>query len=186
MATLNGMAYPSLGLLTNTGGITPQNGGDSFSLKSSWDASLRARVECLVRPDILLYGTGGAAWLHVESTSTCNTGSNNGIPCTDPLPIGQLLTPLTITDGTTRLGWTIGGGIEAMLGSNWIARAEYRYASFGTISNTDNRPTTPEGTLVFGAPQVSSVAYDLRLATQTVTFGLGYKFDSNGVMTTRY
>src|SRR5450631_192091 len=43
MATLNGMAYPSLGLLTNTGGITPQNGGVSFSLKSSWDASQRAR-----------------------------------------------------------------------------------------------------------------------------------------------
>jgi len=97
----------------------------------------------------------------------------------------QLLTPLTITNDTTRLGWTLGGGIEAMLGSNWIARAEYRYASFGTIRNTDNRSTTPVGTTIFG-PGVSTVAYDLRLATQTVTFGLSYKFGDYGALTTRY
>ena len=183
--TLAGMAYPSLDFLTSLGGFTPQNGGDSFSFKSTWDASLRARVGYAVRPDILLYGTGGPAWLHVESTSTCSHGTPD-LPCAILPPVGQLLTPLNITDSTTRLGWTLGGGIEAMLGSNWIARAEYRYASFGTISNVDNRTTTPTGTTVFGGVVPASVAYDLRLATQTVTFGVSYKFGSYGAVTTRY
>lgn len=185
--TLAGAAYPSIGLLTSINVFTPQNGGDTFSLKSSWDTSLRARLGYLVRPNILLYGTGGPAWLHVESTSTCSHGSvGGGLPCVTGAPQGQLLTPLNITDESTKLGWTLGGGIEGMFGSNWIARAEYRYASFGTISNIDNRSTTPSGTAVFGAPVVSTVAYDLRLATQTVTFGLSYKFGSNGMVTTRY
>jgi opacity protein-like surface antigen len=73
-----------------------------------------------------------------------------------------------------------------MLGSNWIARAEYRYASFGTIGNIDNRTTTPSGTAVFGAVVPSVVAYDLRLATQTVTFGVSYKFGTYGAVTARY
>lgn len=186
--TFAGAAYPSIGFLTNVGGVfTPQNGGDSFSLKSSWDASLRARLGFLVRPDILLYGTGGPAWLHVESTSVCSHGNTgSGLTCATVAPLGQLFTPLNITDETTKLGWTLGGGIEAMLGSNWIARAEYRYASFGTISNIDNRVTTPSGTTLFGAPVASSVAYDLRLATQTVVFGLSYKFGSNSALTARY
>ena len=183
--TLAGMAYPSLDFLTSLGGFTPQNGGDSFSFKSTWDASLRARAGYAVRPDILLYGTGGPAWLHVESTSTCSHGTPN-LPCAILPPFGQLLTPLNITDSTTMLGWTLGGGLEAMLGSNWIARAEYRYASFGTIGNIDNRTTTPSGTAVFGAVVPSVVAYDLRLATQTVTFGVSYKFGTYGAVTARY
>jgi outer membrane immunogenic protein len=183
--TLAGMAYPSLDFLTSLGGFTPQNGGDSFSFKSTWDASLRARVGYAIRPDILLYATGGPAWLHVESTSTCSHGTGN-LPCAILPPFGQLLTPLNITDSATRLGWTLGGGIEAMLGSNWIARAEYRYASFGTIHNIDNRTTTPAGTTVFGGVVPAIVGYDLRLATQTVTFGLSYKFGSYGPVTARY
>ncbi len=39
-----------------------------------------------------------------------------------------------ITIGDTRLGYTIGGGIETQLVGNWFARGEYRYADFGTGS----------------------------------------------------
>jgi outer membrane immunogenic protein len=182
-STINGASYPALSGLTTAGGLTPQTGGDSFSLKSSWDASARARLGFLVRPDVLLYGTGGAAWIHMESTSVCNAGSSLVI-CTIGPPFGALFVPGTVTDGTTKLGWTLGGGIEAMLGSNWIVRADYRYTSYGTISNTDNRQGTPSAVLIFGVPNTitSFVAYDLRVATQTVTFGLGYKFDSSSLV----
>ena len=39
-----------------------------------------------------------------------------------------------ITIGDTRLGYTIGGGIETQVVGNWFARGEYRYADFGTGS----------------------------------------------------
>jgi outer membrane immunogenic protein len=69
-----------------------------------------------------------------------------------------------------RAGWTAGGGIESMLGSNWMARAEYRFADFGTRSNTDIR------TGALGAV----ASYDLRLTTHTAQFGIAYKFDWSG------
>ena len=52
-------------------------------------------------------------------------------------------------------------------GSNWIARAEYRYADYGRFSDTDVR------TAVLG---VQTVNYDTTVRTHTATFGLAYKF----------
>ena len=54
-----------------------------------------------------------------------------------------------------------------MLGYNWILRGEYRYADFGTISNTDTRNF---------APAFITITDTLRLRTQTATFGVAYKF----------
>jgi len=83
-----------------------------------------------------------------------------------------LLAPSVITDSATRLGWTVGAGIETMLWQNWIVRGEYRYADFGTITNTDTRACAP------GNCVPSSLAFTdtLRLRTQTATFGIAYKF----------
>src|SRR6266481_9387501 len=44
---------------------------DSLSVKTTWDASLRARIGYLFTPSTLLYATGGAAWQHDEVTSNC-------------------------------------------------------------------------------------------------------------------
>jgi outer membrane immunogenic protein len=59
-----------------------------------------------------------------------------------------------------------------MLWANWMVRFEYRYANFGTISNTDLR-TCPTGC---GAPFTETVGYDVKLQTHTATFGFAYKF----------
>jgi outer membrane immunogenic protein len=156
-STLNAMFYPSSA--TGILGI----GGSTFSVKTTWDASLRGRVGYLVTPTVLAYATGGAAWLHVESTSTCNPLSPE-----DCGPGG--FSPSVITNSRTKLGWTVGAGFEAMLWSNWVARAEYRYADFGTISHTDTRTAPPP----IASPEVAS--YDLTVRTHTATFGLAYKF----------
>jgi outer membrane immunogenic protein len=159
--TLHG-SFPS----TNGIGIGAY-GGNNFSVKTTWDASVRGRIGYIVTPMVLAYATGGPAWLHVEATSNCGTagflacGPNN-------------FSPATLTNSTTKMGWTIGGGVEAALGYNWIARAEYRYADFGTISNTDVRAG---GVNVGGGPL--TVAYDLAITTHIATFGLAYKFARN-------
>jgi outer membrane immunogenic protein len=61
----------------------------------------------------------------------------------------------------------VGGGLEAMLTPNWIARGEYRYSDYGTVSNTDVR-TSPTG--------IQTVKYDLSTKIHVATFGLAYKF----------
>jgi outer membrane immunogenic protein len=149
-------------------GISNFDGQDSFVVKTGWDASLRGRLGFLVSPSFLVYGTGGAAWQHIEATSTCSTVADTRTTC-----FPGFLAPSVITDSTTKLGFTVGAGIETMLSHNWIVRGEYRYADFGTITNTDTR-ACGAGCAGFG----SSLAFTdtLRLRTQTATFGIAYKF----------
>ena len=132
---------------------------DSFAIRTTWDASMRGRVGWLVTPTSLVYATGGGAWQHFETTSTCVIAINCGG-----------LTPPVVTNAATKAGWTIGGGLETALGANWFARGDYRYADFGTSSFTINR-------LGF------STNFDLALRTHTATFGLSYKFGGLGALT---
>src|SRR5204863_1359671 len=122
----NGAAYP--GALFFRTGLA----ADSFTVKTGWDASLRARAGYLVTPSVMIYTTGGPAWLRVTSTSICGTSV---ISSSGP----SLFGPGTIAHSTTKLGATVGGGVEVRAWSRWVARAEYRYSDFGTVSNTDTR-----------------------------------------------
>jgi len=155
---LNPVLYPSSGFVG-----APLS---SFAVGTKWDASARARVGYLVDPAVLLYATGGPAWLSLEQTSSCGSPS---------CPAGGLA-PAAIVDSATRLGWTIGGGIEAVLWSNWVARAEYRYADFGHVSFTDTRTCPPGGPGCGPLGDTRVVSTDLHPTTHTATFGLAYKF----------
>ena len=130
--------------------------GDNFALRTGWDGSARARLGFLVTPSALVYATGGAAWQHYDVTSTCA-----------PLLTGGVClfgAPGVITISDTRLGYTIGGGIETQLVGNWFARGEYRYADFGTGSYQ----------LARTAPAVVD-NFNIRLRTHTALLGFSYK-----------
>jgi len=156
--TLSGEWYPGavLGFITNAS-------NSSFSVTTSWDASIRERVGFLVTPNFLVYATGGAAWLHEDATSSCPTTINTACQT-------GAASPALITNSTTRLGWTIGGGLEAHLWGNWLVRGEYRYSDYGTWQNTDAR------TFVVAQTPLN-VGYAVRVQTNTATVGLAYKFD---------
>lgn len=157
-SSINGVPLPGAGLFSFDN--VP---GDSFAVKTSWDASARARVGYLVTPGLLLYATGGAAWQRIESTSTC--GPKNGFfSC----GVGNNFTSV-ITDSTTKLGYTIGGGAETMVDGHWLVRAEFRYSDFGTITNNDVRTDLP-------STQLLTTSYKLRLTTETALAGVAYKF----------
>lgn len=65
-------------------------------------------------------------------------------------------------------GWTIGGGIEYAITNNWTARAEYRYADYGSFTDYP-----------YSAPGTSSTHHE---TTNAVRLGFSYKFDSFGPM----
>jgi outer membrane immunogenic protein len=161
--TKAGGPYPGTAFV---GGGSPTN---AFSVKTTWDASIRARGGYLIDPAVLLYGTAGASWIHVETTSNCSTLLAADGRCA----VGGFpgLSPANITDSQNKLGYTVGAGIETMLWPNWIARAEYRFADYGKFSNTDIRNA---------ATGTQTVAYDTSLRTHTATFGLAYKFGNSG------
>ena len=139
--------------------------GDTFSVRTTWDASVRGRVGVLATPAVLFYATGGPAWLNFQSTSSCSL-----------VPAGlcfATMAPLSITNTTTKIGYTVGGGGESRLWSNWFVRGEYRFADYGTTSYVNTVVNAPGGGV---GPFLYKDTYSLRMQTHTVTFGFSYKF----------
>ena len=135
-------------------------GLDTSTVKQTWDGSLRGRFGYLVTPTVLLFGTGGVAFTHIEATAFCGTPFAVGW-CT-VTNVGR-----ADTQSADRVGWTAGAGIEAMFAMHWLFRAEYRYADYGTWSTT-----LMQGPL----SNIDALSADIRLRTHTVQFGIAYKF----------
>jgi outer membrane immunogenic protein len=123
---------------------------DSTSFKETWDGSVRGRLGYLLAPTWLVYATGGASWLHVSANAICSVGT---------CPVGGG----SFTNTNTRSGWTVGGGVETVVWTNWLLRAEYRYADYGTWNSS-----------FFTAPAVT--VSSAKITTNTALVGLAYKF----------
>jgi outer membrane immunogenic protein len=161
--TITGMVFPGGPFLASG------DSGDSFQVRSRWDASARARLGYLATPSTLFYLTAGAAWLNFDATATCGAANEQAtcFPLDPP--------PFSITSSATKAGWTVGAGIETLLWSNWFVRAEYRYADFGNVSFADSifapRPRDPHND-----PTTTTATFDVHMQTHTALFGIGYRF----------
>jgi outer membrane immunogenic protein len=98
----------------------------SRSLKFDELATARARLGYLVLPDLLVYGTGGAAWGHSELTGTVSF-----------FPPGSGF--------ANNFGWAAGGGLEYKL---WhvLVRAEYLHYDFARTTYVTPAFTTSAAT----------------------------------------
>jgi outer membrane immunogenic protein len=137
---------------------------DSTEISDRWDGGIRARLGYLVRPDWLLFATAGPSWMSVKATVTCGNPSNW---CSG----ANLASARTDSTTKTLTGWTIGGGLEAAVTSNLMLRVEYRYAQYA-----DDHVYLLQGGAV-GGTNVDAVDANIdKVRTQTVLFGLAYKF----------
>ena len=109
--------------------------------------SIRGRLGIAV-DRALFYATGGAAFGGLRNTYV-NT-----------------LNGATDSISHTRVGYTVGGGVEYAITNNWSLRGEYRYTDFGTY--TDNL-----GNSTAGGVNVRHHESDNR-----VQAGFSYKFDT--------
>ncbi len=94
----------------------------SNTTKMPWEAAVRGRLGWVWK-ESLLYIAGGAAWGNFKSTFTTPSGS-------DYTPSGSQSFSNTLTGGT------IGAGVEYKPIKHWIGRAEYRYATYGSTSDS--------------------------------------------------
>jgi outer membrane immunogenic protein len=148
---------------TVSGGVPSITNGDTAAVNLSWDASVRARLGTLVRPDTLIFGTAGLALQQVEMVATCN---NNGLTtyCTQPPGVPHFDSQTLILPG-----WTVGAGVEHLLAPNWLVRLEYRFADFGQANPTFFAYNLGGG----GDDRVLTHIY---VRTHTVSLGAAYKF----------
>ena len=122
-------------------------GGLNDSMKQNIQGSVRGRLGIAV-DRALFYATGGVAFGGID-----NTYSNT-------------LNGLTDSTSHTRVGYTVGGGVEYAFTNNWSLRAEYRYTDFGTFSDNLANATA-------GGVNVRHHESDNR-----VQAGFSYKFDT--------
>lgn len=185
-AVFHGSPYPVNLLFGSPAVPLGASPNDEFKVKTTWDGSARLRAGWLPNPSMLLYLTGGLAWAHLEVTSVCASvfqenqrpGDPNVSNCAPGNYFSGTLGPAVITHSAVKLGWTVGAGVDMLLGSGWVARAQYRFSDFGYVgfapfSFTDTRTCT-------GCPSTTSspltVSYELPVMQHNFEVGLAYKF----------
>jgi outer membrane immunogenic protein len=101
--------------------------GTSFALEESleWFGTVRGRAGVLVTPRVLLYATGGLAYGSIKSSGVLTGFTANGAAIS---ALGS--------NSQTRVGWTVGAGVEGMITGNWSAKLEYLYMDLGSFSPT--------------------------------------------------
>ena len=112
-----------------------------------------------VNDNIMVYATGGAAWVDAQTTVGLNCDCGCGV---------NSLTPFTgsATTSAFKTGWVAGAGIEWMPVRNWILRAEYLHVDAGSLTATLDGSATCNCT----ASATQNLRYDI------VRAGFSYKF----------
>jgi outer membrane immunogenic protein len=139
-----------------------------LSQKLEWYGTFRGRVGALFTPTILGYVTGGLAYGEVSTA-----GAVSGTNITGPNGTNTvILTPVAAAfgDRSTKAGWTIGAGLEGIIGGNWTAKVEYLYIDLGNFSGAFVTPVTAPS----GAPV--TVRYSSHITDNILRVGFNYRF----------
>jgi outer membrane immunogenic protein len=115
-------------------------GGNTCSFEDKWFATTRGRIGYGGWNSFMPYITGGAAFANDRAS---NSGSGSA-------------------DSATRIGWTLGAGVEYAIFSSWSVKLEYLYADLGKDRCNSCVPGP-------GADQVS-------FKNSIVRAGLNYRF----------
>jgi outer membrane immunogenic protein len=148
---------------------------ESFNgtLKQTWDSSIRARAGFLYSPWILVYATGGVAFGEVSGSF----GYSASITYTAP-GVAVPTTSGGMTWSDTRVGWTVGGGVETEVAAGWKVRVEYRYTDLGTYSKNIPLAFSCTGAGICPTPTIISTNAQVNLhpTFQTIRVGLAFNF----------
>lgn len=90
-----------------------------------WFGTLRLRAGFLATDAMLIYATGGLAWGNVDSHVRVDFDDDG-------------VTDVSGGDSETRMGWTLGGGLEYKVSQVVSVKAEYLYVDLGD-ENVINR-----------------------------------------------
>jgi outer membrane immunogenic protein len=86
-----------------------------------WMSTARGRLGVTFDTANLFYVTGGVAFANFSDFWGAPTSGAR----------------FTMSSDFTRVGWTVGGGVERMFTPHWIGRIEALYSDFGTETTTD-------------------------------------------------
>ena len=121
----------------------------------------------------MVYAKGGAAWAHDKyqfngqvSTTACGLVQFVPLPPTCAFSNPTVVTPFNFGASETRVGWTVGAGVEWAFWDNWSVKLEYDYLDFGSRTVAFNDP-------LLGADNIS-----VSQRISEVKLGVNYRFGS--------
>lgn len=113
----------------------------STSYDIDWTASLRPKLGYAFNNRFLAYATGGLALARETQWRDQYVSDMHD----ESRPYGEKTTVASTEKASaTRLGFTLGGGLEYALSDNWSVKADYAYSHFG--KNSFKFKTASEGT----------------------------------------
>jgi outer membrane immunogenic protein len=133
----------------------------TFNQKVDWFGTVRGKGGILFTPSVLGYVTGGGAYGEIKSAFTLANTTNSAV----------------LTDSVTKGGFAVGGGVEALFASNWLARVEYLYVDFGKVGTG--------GALLVGANNFHDTNTS-RVYENIVRAAISYKFGGPAPVVAKY
>jgi outer membrane immunogenic protein len=132
--------------------------------KLEWFGTVRGRAGILATPRVLFYATGGLAYGSIKTNAALAGVTNGGVAITS---VGSS------TD--TRVGWTVGAGVEGKITQNWSAKLEYLYMDLGSFNG---------GTYTLAPASAIGVRTDSDFRDHILRAGINYTF--GGPVVARY
>ncbi len=137
--------------------FVPASGGlgaETFhsDFRSRWLATFRGRFGWLATPDVLIYGTGGLAVANIETNDSVFFAATQSVN--------------SVSDSSTRIGWTAGAGVEWMFFPQWSVKVEYLFVD---LSGFDKVSTN-----TFNSS--AAILHDHHLTENIVRAGLNFHF----------
>jgi outer membrane immunogenic protein len=119
----------------------------------------------------MVYAKGGAAWARDKyqfngqvSTTACGLAQSVPLPPQCVFTNPTIVNPFNFSASETRIGWTVGAGVEWAFWDNWSVKLEYDFLDFSSRTVTFNDP-------LLGAANIS---IDQRI--NEVKLGVNYRF----------
>ncbi len=91
----------------------------------NWFGTVRPRLGYTVRPNVLVYATGGLAYGNASYSANTNFIPGSGGIANEQYPASF---------STMKVGWAVGGGVEYAVSKCWTVKAEYMYMDLGSES----------------------------------------------------
>jgi iron complex outermembrane receptor protein len=133
--------------------------------KLEWFGTLRGRFGTTVTPNAVAYVTGGLAVGEIMTAGTIFGFDAAGDFINTGFGIHR-----------TRLGWTVGGGVEGHLIGNWTGKIEYLHMDFGSFTVTPGLESNATVAATFTS----------RITDNLVRAGINYKFDPTMALVAAY
>jgi outer membrane immunogenic protein len=139
----------------------------AYEARIDWFGTLRARLGYLITDQVLLYGTGGLAYGGVKVSGSTNVSvASSGV-----LPFIPSTTPFSASK--TKVGFSVGGGIEGKLIANWTWKLEYLYVDLGHLDTST--PFAVINTDPDFTPATGTITTHTHITDNVVRVGLNYQ-----------